>query len=272
MKLEIYKSVWGMTGPLEAQIEQCAAAGYDGVETPVGDGERSAANLDRLLAKYKLKCIAMGFTSGADAAAHAADFERQLKIAAECNPVKITFHSARDSFSFDEQCRFYEAAASIESKVRLPVAHETHRGRAMYTPWSTAAILKRFPTLRICADFSHWTCVCESMLDGNAAEVELAIGRTLHTHARVGHEEGPQVSDPAAPEWARCLERFDRWWTSIWKHQRSAGMPLSTITPEFGPGHYMPLLPYTQQPVADLWQVCQWMSDHLRKRYAESMA
>ena len=36
---------------------------------------------------------------------------------------------------------------------------------------------------------------------------------------------------------------------------------------EFGPPHYLPALPYTQQPVADQWAINVHMMQLLRKRY-----
>ena len=35
MKLKIYKAFWGMTEELEARVERIAAAGYDGIESPL---------------------------------------------------------------------------------------------------------------------------------------------------------------------------------------------------------------------------------------------
>ena len=32
------------------------------------------------------------------------------------------------------------------------------------------------------------------------------------------------------------------------------------MTPEFGPDGYLHLLPYTQTPVANLWEINRWMA------------
>jgi len=42
-----------------------------------------------------------------------------------------------------------------------------------------------------------------------------------------------------------------------------------TFTPEFGPPTYMPALPYTRQPVADLWDICMYMTQQFRARFTE---
>ena len=41
--------------------------------------------------------------------------------------------------------------------------------------------------------------------------IDAAIPHVLHVHARVGFDQGPQVSDPFAPEWSQvrvCCCRF----------------------------------------------------------------
>ena len=80
-----------------------------------------------------------------------------------------------------------------------------------------------------------------------------------HIHARVGYDQGPQVPHPAAPEYAAALAAHQRCWEAIWTAQREQGLAVTTLTPEFGPDGYLHTLPFTQQPVANLWQVNSWM-------------
>ena len=122
--------------------------------------------------------------------------------------------------------------------------------------------------MRLCCDFSHWCCATESLLHHSTAELELAIGRCIHVHARVGYEEGTQVPDPAAPEYARQLEAHEGWWDRIWQAHKARGEAFMTLTPEFGPPGYLHTLPYTNVPVADLDKVCQWMADRQVSRFA----
>jgi hypothetical protein len=57
---------------------------------------------------------------------------------------------------------------------------------------------------------------------------------------------------PRAPEYRPHLEAHERWWGMIWDAQAARGMPVSTLTPEYGPPGYLHTLPYTNVPVADL--------------------
>jgi hypothetical protein len=97
----------------------------------------------------------------------------------------------------------------------------------------------------------------------------LCVKRARHIHGRVGHEEGPQVNDPRAPEWHTPLLAHEAWWKAIIAEHRKAGASHLTFTPEFGPPNYMPTLPYTCQPVSDLWDVCLFMAERFRTLFAE---
>lgn len=44
-------------------------------------------------------------------------------------------------------------------------------------------------------------------------------------------------------------------WRPIINRHRSEGREWFTITPEAGPPPYMPVLPFSGQPVADAWQI-----------------
>jgi hypothetical protein len=111
--------------------------------------------------------------------------------------------------------------------------------------------------------------VCESHLEDQEDAIALAISRTIHIHGRVGYPEGPQVSHPAAPEYKTELSLFMGWWRRMLEHQQSRGKTEAAFTAEFGPPGYMPTIPYTNEPVADLWEVNQWMTDHFAQQAKE---
>jgi sugar phosphate isomerase/epimerase len=74
MQLKIYRSLWGMTGPLEEQFSRIAAAGYDGVEAPPQD-ITDPKHFKALLAQHNLDFMALVYTEGKD---HAAHFEQVI--------------------------------------------------------------------------------------------------------------------------------------------------------------------------------------------------
>jgi len=263
MKIKLMKSLWGMEGaPLRENLERIAASGiYTGIEAGVPEPSEEKAFLS-LLEEHGLDYIAMVYTSGPD---HYASLEKQVEAAARLKPLSITSHSLLDRSGDAEQEEFFAKAVALQREVGIPIGHETHRGRAMFTPWHTAKLLRQFPELWITADFSHFCCVCESLLEGQEDDLQTIIGRVTHIHARVGYAEGPQVPHPAAPEYARELTVHVRWWAQILASRTAKGFPLTTVTPEFGPPGYLHTLPFTDRPVADLWEVCLWMARHLEE-------
>ncbi|UKS24119.1 sugar phosphate isomerase/epimerase [Paenibacillus sp. HWE-109] len=265
MQMKMIKALWGMDGSLEEQFERIHKAGYKGIESPLPAPEY-ANRFRELLIEYQLDYIAMVFTNADN---HAGSFEQSVEQAALFNPILINSHSAKDSMPWSEQIDFFTKALAIEQRIGLPIGHETHRGRAMFTPWGTAELLKELPDLRLTADFSHWCCVCESLLEDQAANLAVVMERVIHIHGRIGYAQGPQVPDPAAPEYAQELQTHEGWWRQIAEQHRAKGRAEITFTPEFGPPGYMHTLPFTNQPVADLWDVCLWMATHMSKRQEE---
>jgi hypothetical protein len=261
MKLLVFRALWGMTGPVAEQIERIAAAGYDGIEgAPPEDMPR--AEFLRRLDEHHLKLILGAQVDRLD------QLEQTVRRLADYGPLKIDLHSGRDSFSRDEGHAYFEAALRLENDARIPVGHETHRGRMFFSPWDTAFYLREFPTLKIVADYSHWVNVCERLPIDQADALELANQRTIHIHGRVGYEEGPQVPDPAAPEYAAQLAWHETQWQRIRQLHQERGADVLTFTPEYGPPRYLHTLPHTDQPVADLWAVCLWGAARARQELA----
>ncbi len=258
MQLLVFRALWGMTGPLHEQIERVAAAGYDGFELWPSQWTIARQDMQRLAADHGLKMIV-----GA-AISDQAELEAALNELAAFDPVRINLHSGRDNMTAREASDFFEESLRVEAQIGVPVGHETHRGRILFTPWTTAEYLRQYDALRITADYSHWVNVCERLPDDEAAALELANSRTIHIHGRVGYEEGPQVPDPAAPEYAAQLAWHEQQWSRIRSFHEQADAPLLTFTPEYGPPNYLHTLPHTHVPVADLWQVCLWGAERAR--------
>ncbi len=255
MNLLIFRATWGMTGTPTEQLHQIADAGYDGVELwPIG-----AFDWRGLLADSPLSVIVAAGIRDLQA------IEPTLHALAAYQPLRINLHSGFDAMPRDQGIAFFEEALRVEAQIGIPVGHETHRGRAFFTPWDTAAYLRQFPALKITADYSHWVNVCERLPDDQADALALANARTVHIHGRVGYGEGPQVPDPAAPEYADELAWHEAQWTAIRDHHRAADAETLTFTPEYGPPPYLHTLPGTDTPVADLWDVCLWAAGRARR-------
>jgi sugar phosphate isomerase/epimerase len=261
--------MWGVDQPWADVLPRLPDLGFVGIEAPLPFLQDHPPDL---AARHGLRCLPMIFTEGATVAEHVASFREQLDACRTYDPVLVTCHDGRDAWTDDEAARYFREVLAIEADRGIPVAHETHRGRILFTPWRTVRLLDRFEALRLCCDFSHWVCVCERLLDDQEDALAYCAERALHVHARVGYEEGPQVPDPRAPECRPHLDAHERWWSLIWQAQHAQDHPASTLTPEFGPPPYLHTLPHTAMPVADLDAICTWMARRQADRFAQSFS
>lgn len=266
MKLLLIRHLWGIDEPWEIAFPKIRECGYGGIESSVPKKE-DQERFRKLLDQFRFEYIAQIHTSGANYKDHIESFAQQVEAAKELQPMFINSHSGRDYFNESEQIEFFNAAIDIEHKQGIMVAHETHRGRVLYNPWTTSRILSKYKHLKLTADLSHWVCVCERLITDQIDIIKQCARQTLHIHARVGHEQGPQVSDPRAPEFQKHLETHEEWWRLIWESQKERNLTVSTLVPEFGP-HYMPTLPYTNVPLANLWDICNWQAKRQQDNFS----
>jgi sugar phosphate isomerase/epimerase len=266
-ELLILATDWGFSGNYEQFFARIKAEGYDGAEIWY-PGEEKARN--EMVAAAQKNGMALGILFGAgdkDPAKNLQDFKDTISAAATLKPIYINCHTARDFFSPARLKPFFDFTDQLSKQVQIPVYHETHRGRALYSAPITHTLIEQNPSLRITADLSHWCVVHESLLDDQPEAVRKALERTDHIHARIGHAEGPQVNDPRAPEWEAAVKAHFAWWDKVVERKKRNGERLTILT-EFGPPDYMWTLPYTRQPVADQWAINVHMMQMLRKRYS----
>jgi sugar phosphate isomerase/epimerase len=267
MNLILFRHLWGATGEWEDIFPKFKQAGYRGIEGPVPPPE-DRKRFRALLQKHSLEFIPQIFSQGKSVADHLDSLREQFATAKPFVPRFINAHSGQDAFSEDQSTRFFEGALRLEAKCGVAIAHETHRGRILFNPWITSRLLTRFPDLKLCCDFSHWVCVCERLIEDQIGIIRQCADHCLHVHARVGYEQGPQVTDPRAPEYQRHLEAHEAWWRLVWAAQAKRGFRVSTLTPEFGPPEYQHTLPFTRAPVSNLEEICDWQA----RRQMESFA
>jgi sugar phosphate isomerase/epimerase len=267
MKLWVMRHLWGVTESWDEVFPKLQESGYVGIEAGLPAPEERE-RFQRLLERYGFEYIPQIFTQGNTLEEHLESFGQAMATAALFNPKFINCHSGRDAWSEAESIKFFEQALNIEAQAQLPVAHETHRGRILYNPWITSRLLTQFADLKLCCDFSHWVCVCERIIDDQLDILRQCSQHCLHIHARIGYGEGPQVPDPRAPEYQAEVEAHERWWELMWEGQAARGFEVTTLTPEFGPPSYLHTLPYTNVPVADLWEICNWQANRQAANFA----
>lgn len=265
-ELRIMATNWGYAGDAASFCATAKKEGYDGIEVWMPGDQKARDEIANAAARNGLLMGLLYGGSDADPSKHLRQFREGITAAAALKPIYINCHSGRDHFSVEQNRGFMTFTSELSSRTGIPVYHETHRGRSLFAAHVTREYLERIPDLRLTLDISHWCTVHESTLEDQEANVALALGRTDHIHARIGHSEGPQVNDPRSPEWDEVNQRHLGWWDEVVKRKRKEGSRMTILT-EFGPPYYLPTVPYTRQPLANQWEINVHMMQLLRKRY-----
>lgn len=271
----VLQSLWGFEGSLAAAIERAQRHGFDGLEVNVDHPalrSQSAASVREALAAAGQSLLLEVVTGNGYVpdlemapAQHLEQLRQYLDQCLPLQPIRITVITGSDSWTWQEQETFWRQAIDLSAATELPVSFETHRSRSLADPWRIEQWLKSFPQLRLTADVSHWCCLSERLMTPELRPIQAISSRVDHIHARVGHAQGPQVSHPFAPEHAEALAAHRRCWQLFTADRRRRGQQPLTITPEFGPDGYLPTLPFSDQPVADLLEINSAMGRWLRQ-------
>ena len=265
-ELKIYATKWGFNGSMDEFCKQAKKEGYDGIEDWFPNNTAEEEVLYEALDKYDLRFGALTGSGGNTFKAHQESYAKNLLKLIAKKPDFINCHAGKDFFSFKESKQLIEFAIKESKASGVPVYQETHRGRMLFAPHICEHFIDEISELKLTLDISHWCVVAESLLDNQKEAVAKALKRTAHIHSRIGHEEGPQVPEPRAPEWQSAVNAHFSWWDKIVNSKKQAGKPL-TMTTEFGPENYMWTMPYTKQPLADQWAINVHMMQEWRKRY-----
>jgi sugar phosphate isomerase/epimerase len=266
-ELLILATNWGFDGSWDEFCNRIKRDGYDGTEVWYPVDEKQRNEFLTAVEKHKLKFAFLFGGSNVRYEDHLKEFKTALEEAVTLKPLFINSHSGKDHFTFEQNSAFIEFTNSLGAKSGIPIYHETHRGRILYSAPVARQFMEKHSSLRLTLDISHWCNVHESLLNDQLETVNVALSRTEHIHTRVGHAEGPQVNDPRAPEWKDAVTAHFSWWDEVVTRKRTEGKRLTMLT-EFGPVDYLPALPFTRQPVANQWDINKYMLNTLRSRYA----
>jgi hypothetical protein len=269
MKLLFFCPRWGQElTPWKIFLKNVKDAGYNGIEAslPIDKNEKKEIldeleNQDLLLIAQHWETVNPVFNE------HYKEYEMRLRSLASAKPIFINSQTGKDYYSFEENKKLIHLAKTIADETGMSILHETHRGKFSFAAHITKTYLESLPDLKITLDISHWFNTAETYLADQKEAVELAISRTGHIHSRVGFIEGPQITDPRAPEWKETLQEHLNCWDKVIELQRKNNREIFTITSEFGAPPYMPLLPYTKQPIVNQWEVNVHMMNLLKERY-----
>lgn len=274
MNLQIYRAFWGADTSLMEAASTARDAGFEGLESPAPRCEAEYRLLAEVLQATGLLWNAEICTGGDYVPArhlsvrdHLQDLRAALTYLPALNPQRVNCIAGVDAWPIETSIEFFRAAIEMAGERDQLPCFETHRSRPMFNPWVTATLVESIDDLRLTADISHWCVVAERLMDTEMDTIRHIAPRVDHIHARVGYDQGPQVPHPAAPEYRVALQSHLSCWETFWNIRAAAGDQTVTMTPEFGVDGYLQHLPFTNVPVADLWQVNCWMADTLRQHF-----
>jgi hypothetical protein len=272
----LLQSLWGFEGSLAEAIERSQHGGFDGLELNLRHSALAGLKPQAVCSALEKgeRALILELVTGGDyvpdlgrtADQHLEELDGLLAEAVVLQPLKVSVITGSDSWGWVEQQRFWGRALGLVERCGLSVSFETHRSRCLASPWGIARTLEAFPALRLTADLSHWCVLAERLMGPELAPIQAMAGRVDHIHARVGWAQGPQVSHPFAPEHREALEAHGSCWALFAERHRAQGRGVMTVTPEFGPDGYLPTLPFTNQPVANVDQINLAMAGWVRER------
>ena len=133
-QLKIFRTIWGAESQFSAEIEvlfsELHRLGFDGIEASLCEIHRLSKNDDKLfmdvLAKNKLELIGICYTNWADFVPgswqdltvdeHLENLKRELEQMVKYNPIHINIHSGQDTWTIEQQERFFQEALLLQAK------------------------------------------------------------------------------------------------------------------------------------------------------------
>lgn len=211
-------------GPLQAIRD----AGYDGVQfiQPL-----ELALVDKARAMGLGVCGSGRVNAPADADSLAAE-ARQAGL--EC----LTLHVGWGLEDDVEANRLIAAVLEAAAKHGVPLYPETHRATIFQDMWRTVQFLRRFPELRLNADFSHWYTGQEMVYGGFEKKLEFirpVFDRVRFIHGRIGNPGSMQVdAGDGRPDGRPFVAHFRALWTAAFAGFLRTAQPGASIcfTPE----------------------------------------
>ncbi|KAJ3187576.1 hypothetical protein HK101_009355 [Irineochytrium annulatum] len=165
--LKTYRTTWGVQSESwETLFPYLKEQGFSGIEASLLDiGFPNADRFLNLLKKHDLSWICGAYSNWDNYAGvprrkpvseHVEQLRGQLKgaLALDPKPVRINCHSGSDDFSEDEAREYFTAAVAMEKELGggVPICHETHRGRILYSPYVALRVVKEFPSMKFTLD------------------------------------------------------------------------------------------------------------------------
>ena len=142
MKLHFFCPRWGSESlSWDSFCNKVKEAGYDGIEAGVPFDTMEKQQMQSALNNHNLLLIGQYWQSfEKEFEAHKASYIKHLNHLASLHPIKIDAQTGKDYFTFDQNSKLFAVASAFTSHTGIPVAHETHRNKALFAAHVTKKI------------------------------------------------------------------------------------------------------------------------------------
>ena len=265
----VFQSLWAMldhqgqpTQPLEAQLQQIAAAGFDGITDHFWQPGH-ARRLSDEAQSLGLAIEGQVFPRTVD------DLAAALDVASQHGCHHLTIQADVRPFTLAAAVPVMEGWQRLAEQVDFPVLVETHRYRVTNDLPFTLELLAQLPDLKLLADLSHYV-VGRELPDTPNSEDDAAIHRILRRswgfHGRVASSEQVQVS-LAFAQHQGWVQRFLGWWRhgmEDWLAREGSASASLSFTCELGPPPYA-ITGADGRELGDRWAEALWLKDQARE-------
>ena len=180
-------------------------------------------------------------------------------------PLFITAQVGREYFELNEVYECLRICDKVQLETGMKIYQETHRNKWSYGLHKILDVLKKYPTLKLTLDISHWFCVSESYLEDQRDKLITILPHVEHIHSRVGYTQGSQIPDVTNPIYKDIVAiHLDVWqqWVDLMKVKKVKGITIST---EFGPPPYLISTGDVHEDYLKQWKQNLWIKKYLNQ-------
>ncbi|KIH82976.1 sugar phosphate isomerase/epimerase family protein [Pseudomonas batumici] len=270
----VFQSLWAMLDhrgqcdlPLEAQLEQIAAAGFDGVTDHFWGGQH-ARRLSTAAKGLGLQIEGQVFPRTVD------DLAAALDVACRHGCHHLTLQADVRPRSLGQAVRLVEGWQRLAEQVDFPILLETHRYRLTSDLLFTLDLLAEMPDLKLLADLSHYVVgreLPETAVAEDDEQIHEILRHSWGFHGRVAN--GEQIQVPLSFAQHRpWLERFLGWWRygiEDWLARPNTPDSLS-FTCELGPPPYA-ITGVDGADISNRWDEALMLKERVRALWNDSL-
>ncbi len=273
-KLKVYTSLWAMqphdqTGvklPHDQVCEMVAQAGFDGMAIDLGASDVAVAHAVRPhMEKHRLTPLIVAFPKTIES------LDDTLRMAKDFGSPFVDVIGQVMPLALDDMVPVIETWIEMSHKIGVPVQFETHRNCITNDLYVTLQLLDRVPSMRICADLSHFVVDREfwfPLSDYDMGLMSRILRRSDSFQGRVASRQQIQLQLDF-PQHQKWVTLFKGWWReglADWRARNTDGDCIFLC--ELGPPEYAMTGPDGRE-MSNRWLEAQMIKGWVKDIWAE---